>query len=144
MPGPDGQLDHDTINRVVELCRGLLRAELPVEARALVCAALGLIAARGTTSQPAVGFRQRGDDSEGGRAARAGLLGRSPGLDLPQALSQSHRTLALLTVAVISRDPAVVAEAYAAASSLEPGDIAARVARTLEPTLRDSGAHLAA
>lgn len=65
-------------------------------------------------------------------------------LDLPQALSQSHRTLALLTVAVISRDPAVVAEAYAAASSLEPGDIAARVARTLEPTLRDSGAHLAA
>ncbi|MGH3157829.1 MAG: hypothetical protein ACRDNF_14800, partial [Streptosporangiaceae bacterium] len=54
--GPDGQFDDDTITRVVDLCRGLLRGELPVEARALVCAALGLAAARGTTNQPGVDF----------------------------------------------------------------------------------------
>jgi hypothetical protein len=137
--GPDGQLDHGTINRVVELCRGLLRAELPVEARALVCAALGLIAARGTTSQPAVDFVNVGTVARAAEQHELALWAARRALDSPQALSQSHRTLALLTVAVISRDPAVVAEAYAAASGLEPGDIAARAARTLEPTLRDSG-----
>ena len=137
--GPDGQLDGDTIARVVDLCRGLLRAELPVEARALVCAALGLLAARGTTFQPGVDFVNVATAARAVEQHGLALWAARRALGTGEALSQSHRALALLTVAVITRDPASVTEAYAAASSLEPGDVAARAARILEPTLRDSG-----
>lgn len=135
--GPDGQLDDDTVARVAELCRGLLRAELPVEARTLVCAALGLIAARGVTSQAEVDFVNVATAARAVEQHELALWAARRALDSRGPLSRSHRTLALLTVAVITRDPASVAEAYASADGLDPGDIAARAARTLAPSLRD-------
>ena len=137
--GPDGQFDDDTVARVVDLCRGLLRTELPVEARALVCAALGLVAARGTTNQPAVDFVNVATSARAVEQHELALWAAQRALELREVLSQSHRALALLTVAVITRDPAAVAEAYATADSLDPEDVAARAARALAPTLRDSG-----
>jgi hypothetical protein len=137
--GPDGQLDDATVARVVDLCRGLLRAELTVEARALVCAALGLLSARGRTSQPGADFIKVVTAARAVEQHELALWAARRALGTGEALSPSHRALALLTLAVITRDPASVAEAYAAAGSLDPGDIAARAAWALEPTLRDSG-----
>gem|GEM_PF-6022716 len=136
--GGDGQLD-DTVARVVDLCRGLLRTELPVEARTLVCAALGLLAARDATNQREMDFVNVATSARAVEQHELALWAAQRALDSREALSQSHRALALLTVAVITRDPAAVAEAYATADSLDAEDVAARAARALAPTLRDSG-----
>lgn len=136
--GPDGQLDDDTLARVVELCRGLLRAELPVEARTLVCAALGLAAARGVTGQAAVDFVNVATAARRVEQHNLALWAARRALESEAALTQSHHALALLTIAMITRDPDVVAEAYRVAEGLDADDVAARAARLLAPTLRDS------
>jgi hypothetical protein len=137
--GPDGQFGDDTVSEVVDVCRGLLRIELPVEARTLVFTALALAAERGVTDQPEVDFVNVATAARAVEQHELALWAARRALDSREVLSPSHCALALLTVAVITRDPATVAEAYAAAGNLDSGDVAARAARALAPTLRDSG-----
>ncbi|HVV77964.1 MAG TPA: CHAT domain-containing protein [Mycobacteriales bacterium] len=135
--GPDDQLDAETIVQVVELCRALLRAELTVDARTLVCASLGLLAERGATSQAPVDFVNVAVSARGIEQHELALWAGRQALARSQELSQSHRVMALLTVAVITRDRAVVEEAYAEVGGLNPDDPAARAATALAPSLRD-------
>jgi hypothetical protein len=137
--GPGGQLDGETITQVADLCRALLRVELPVEDRALTCAALGLLAVRGATDQPAVDLVNVATSARMVEQHELALWAARKALRSEEALSRSHRTLALLTVSVITRDPVVVEEAYAAAEELNADDIAARSARALAPTLLHQG-----
>jgi hypothetical protein len=117
-----------------------LRTQLAVEERALVCAALGLLAARGATNLPAVDFVNVATSARTVEQHELALWAARRALESREQLTQSHQALALLTVAVITRDADEIREAYDLADELAADDIAARVANALAPTLRNSGA----
>jgi len=134
--GPDGQLSQETITPVVDAARALLRLEMTVEERALVCGALGLLAARGVTNLPAVDFVNVATSARRIDQHELALWAARCALRQQETLIPSHQALALLTVAVITHEPDVVDRAYALAETLDTDDVARRAADALAPTLR--------
>ncbi len=132
---PDTPLRDDLISAALGCARALLRTEISDTARSLTSAALGLLAVRGAGDQPAVDLVNVAVSARRVEQHDVALWAATEALARRGSLGASHEAMALLTAAVITRDPAMIRDAYDRAASLPADDLAARSAEALRATL---------
>jgi hypothetical protein len=132
-------LDPELVVAALDTARVLLRTEIDESEHTLVSAALALMAVRGLGDQPAVDLVNAAVSARRVEQHDVGLFAADEALRRRDQLSPSHQALALLTKAVITRDPAVINEAYNLTEQLPLSDLAARSAEALRPSLHPAG-----
>lgn len=136
---PDESLTTDLVSAALGCARALLRTEISDTERSLTSAALGLLAVRGAGDQPAVDLVNAAVSARRVEQHDVALWAAEQALVRRDALSAAHEAMALLTAAVITRDPATITAAYEKAAVLPSDDLAARSAESLRPTLHPQG-----
>jgi hypothetical protein len=129
----------ELITDATQTARALLRSDLDDSERVLVASALALIGVRDLSDQPAVDLLNAAMSARRAEQHELALWAANQALARRTQLTLSHQTLALLTAAVVRREPDTVAEAYRLADQLPQDDQAARMAELLRDTLHPSG-----
>jgi hypothetical protein len=137
--GSDESFPANLVAAALTTARSLLPTNIADTERSLMAAALGLLAVRGVGDQPAVDLVNAATSARRVEQYDVALWAAKQALGRREQLTASHETMALLTAGVITRDRATIADAYQKAAALEPGDLAARVAEALRPTLHPDG-----